>query len=207
MTIRKLGVKFTLLTVVAVMLLAGCAAGASGKTETKLKGEDAQSESTEPNSSEDTFEEEANPVAGVGLSGVTLTDYEGNELKNVFANKKLTVLNLWGTFCGPCIDEMPELQKLSEEYADKNVQVIGYAVDVEDDTYKEDAKSILEQTGATFDQIMSKGEIKELIGSKFDYVPATLFVDENGKVLSTMIPGGTTYEDLERIVDKLLAES
>jgi len=205
--LKKLGVKLTLLTVVTVMLLAGCTTGASGKTESKIKDENTKSELTEQNSEADTFEEEMNPVADIDLSGVTLTDYEGNELEDVFASKKLTVLNLWGTFCGPCIDEMPELQKFSEEYTDKNVQVIGYAVDVEDDTYKEDAKAILEQTGATFDQIMSKGEIKALIGSKFDYVPATLFVDENGKVLSTMIPGGTTYEDLERIVDKILAES
>ena len=42
------------------------------------------------------------------------------------------MVNLWGTFCGPCINEMPHLGEISKEYADKGVAVVGILVDVTD---------------------------------------------------------------------------
>ena len=46
----------------------------------------------------------------------TVEDIEGNEVTHeVFADADLTVINIWGTFCGPCIQEMPDLGALSQE--------------------------------------------------------------------------------------------
>ena len=48
----------------------------------------------------------------------------------LFTGMNLTVVNSWGTFCNPCINEMPELAKWNEEMPD-NVQMLGAIVDVE----------------------------------------------------------------------------
>lgn len=57
-------------------------------------------------------------------------DIMGNEVTNeVFKDAELTVVNVWGTFCGPCIEEMPDLQTLFEKYSGK-VQLIGIVGDV-----------------------------------------------------------------------------
>lgn len=59
------------------------------------------------------------------------TDLEGNTVTNdIFSQADLTVVNFWGTFCNPCINEMPELAKWNEEMPD-NVQMLGTIVDVE----------------------------------------------------------------------------
>ena len=52
-------------------------------------------------------------------------DLEGNKVdsKELFAKAKVTMINVWGTFCSPCIMEMPDLGELSREYADKDFQV------------------------------------------------------------------------------------
>lgn len=52
------------------------------------------------------------------------TDLEGNTVTNdIFSQADLTVVNFWGTFCNPCINEMPELAKWNEEMPD-NVQML-----------------------------------------------------------------------------------
>lgn len=59
------------------------------------------------------------------------TDLKGNTVTNdIFSQADLTVVNFWGTFCNPCINEMPELAKWNEEMPD-NVQMLGAIVDVE----------------------------------------------------------------------------
>ena len=56
-----------------------------------------------------------------GLDGayVQLTDYEG----------KVVLLNVWATWCTPCVKELPELVELSHEWADEGVVVLGVSVD------------------------------------------------------------------------------
>ena len=45
---------------------------------------------------------------------------EGTEItQDIFAEADLTMVNIWGTFCGPCIREMPELGEISREYGEK----------------------------------------------------------------------------------------
>ncbi len=53
-------------------------------------------------------------------------DLDGNPVDtSVFEGSRMTLINVWGTFCGPGLNEMPDLTKLAEEYADQGLQVIG----------------------------------------------------------------------------------
>lgn len=45
---------------------------------------------------------------------------------------RILVLNFWATWCAPCVDEMPELEQLQQDYADRNVQILGISMDTAD---------------------------------------------------------------------------
>ena len=143
-----------------------------------------------------------NPIAGT-----ILEDFEGKTLngktvtQEIFSGSKITVLNLWGTFCGPCIEEMPELEEVSKEYDKSAVQVIGVVSDAENE---EEARKIVEKLEVTYTNVLADDVLKEKFVNEFDYVPVTLFVDSDGKVLENFVPGSTTKDDLKVILDGLL---
>ena len=119
-------------------------------------------------------------------------DIDGNEVtESIFANKDLTVVNIWGTFCGPCINEMPELGAWEKELPD-NVQIVGLIVDIsstDDETQIAAAKQITEKADVGFVNLIGgNGAFDELIGSIVG-VPTTIFVDKSGNIVGEIIVG------------------
>lgn len=193
--------KLLILGLAVGLLVTGCQ---QAPKETTSDGEETKVvASTEASTVETEDEnEEKNPVSGVQLENIEAVDLNGNPITaEQFKASKITVLNLWGTFCGPCIEEMPDLEALSKEYDAKEVQVIGLLVDGEN---KEEAKKIVEQLSVTYTTIIPDETLMTTIINKFDYVPATLFVDSEGKVLNTFIPGSAPKEEFEVILKGLL---
>ncbi len=122
----------------------------------------------------------------------TTNDIDGNEVtQSIFANKDLTVVNIWGTFCGPCINEMPELGAWEKELTD-NVQIVGLIVDIsstDDETQIAAAKQITEKADVGFVNLIGgNGAFDELIGSIVG-VPTTIFVDKSGNIVGDIIVG------------------
>ena len=122
----------------------------------------------------------------------TTNDIDGNEVtESIFANKDLTVVNIWGTFCGPCINEMPELGAWEKELPD-NVQIVGLIVDIsstDDETQIAAAKQITEKADVGFVNLIGgNGAFDELIGSIVG-VPTTIFVDKSGNIVGEIIVG------------------
>jgi len=71
-------------------------------------------------------------VPGFNLRGqddqiVSLADFED----------QIVVLNFWATWCAPCIEEMPSLNRFEERYAGKGVRVVAISVDEDPDAYRE----------------------------------------------------------------------
>jgi thiol-disulfide isomerase/thioredoxin len=109
------------------------------------------------------------------------TDLEGNPVDaSVFASAKLTMVNVWATFCSPCVGEMPELSKIAQEYKDQGLQVIGLVVDVTDKATLQDAPVIITETGANYLHILPSDELYSELGG-IDAVPTTFFVDSQGR--------------------------
>lgn len=122
----------------------------------------------------------------------TTNDIDGNEVtQSIFANKDLTVVNIWGTFCGPCINEMPELGAWEKELPD-NVQIVGLIVDIsstDNETQIAAAKQITEKADVGFVNLIGgNGAFDELIGSIVG-VPTTIFVDKSGNIVGEIIVG------------------
>ena len=132
-------------------------------------------------------------------------DLDGNKVgKEIFSRKKITVVNVWGTFCGPCIQEMPELAAWAKDM-DKDAQIIGIVCDVtsqKDSGGIEEAKSIIGDAGADFTNILALGDVADFIAG-LQYVPTTFLVDSNGRVVSEMIVGAQVEKYKSALTDWL----
>ena len=109
-------------------------------------------------------------------------DLDGNKITSeLFADNKITMINIWGTFCGPCIREMPSLAKLSDENKSKGVEIIGIPIDIIDDwgrldsSAKSDALMIMKQTGVKYKNLVPTIEMFQTFLRGFQAVPTTVF--------------------------------
>lgn len=128
----------------------------------------------------------------------TTTDLEGNPItEQIFGGQKLTILNFWEPWCGPCVSEMPHLQKLSQEYADE-VLILGvYATP----NAEEDVQLVLESTGVSYPIVHYTDEFAFL---QTGYVPTTVVVNQSGAVVRKPFAGALSYEGWVKLVEELL---
>ena len=132
-------------------------------------------------------------------------DLEGNEVdSSIFENADITVVNVWGTFCDPCIDEMPEMAEWDEELPD-NVQIVGIVSDsyeIGDEEYTA-AQKIVANADVKYTNVIAAGELKEYM-NKVRLFPTTLFVDKNGKFVHDPFVGADVggYKDVVESLTK-----
>jgi thiol-disulfide isomerase/thioredoxin len=120
----------------------------------------------------------------------TTQDLSGNTVDNsIFAKADLTVLNIWGTTCAPCITEMPELQEWSENMPE-NVQMMGLVLDaaIGDADTIETAQMICEATGVKYINLLVSPELIEF-AQGIMFTPTTIFVDGNGSIVGEPFTG------------------
>ncbi|MDC7289618.1 redoxin family protein [Blautia schinkii] len=140
----------------------------------------------------------------------TNEDLEGNEVtQDIFKDKKLTMVNYWATFCGPCLREMPDLGELQEEYADKGFQIVGVVADVMEDqngelTNLDVAKEAVEATKAGYVHLPITQEMLGGPVANVQVVPTTVFVDENGNMVGEEQLGSKSKEDWAALIDSYL---
>lgn len=126
------------------------------------------------------------------LGDFSAQDFDGNTItKDIFADYDLTMVNLWTTTCGYCIEEMPALNELRKELQEegKSFNIISVCMDIGNtdeinDRNFEKAKEILEKTGVTYpnlipDSVLLEGRLKGI-----QAYPESFFVDREGNVVS-----------------------
>jgi thiol-disulfide isomerase/thioredoxin len=131
---------------------------------------------------------------------------------DIFKGKKLTMVNIWATYCGPCLEELPYLAELHEAYKDQGFQILGVLADAQIDAGDDDeavfiAKQIIESTGAdAYEHVIPDAVISLKKLSYVSSIPETLFVDENGAAVGSVFIGSRTKEDWQGIIEAMLAE-
>lgn len=125
-----------------------------------------------------------------------------------FADSKLTMINVWATYCNPCLAEMPDLGEIAAAYDTAEFQMIGVVSDVADNASEEDiagAKELIEETKAGYPHLLlSESLYYNLVGG-IDAVPATFFVNQKGELLG-YLTGAQSKEAWEGLINELLAE-
>ena len=116
-------------------------------------------------------------------------DLDGNpvSLADVLAGRKVTMVNLWATWCDPCKEELPELQDLSESFEAKDCQVIGVCMDCRAGEDPAEVKAILEEAGVTYLNLRIPEETVELL--EINTYPTSYLVDSEGRVLTMPVLG------------------
>ena len=137
------------------------------------------------------------------------TDLAGNPVKSeeLFSPYKLTMINLWGTFCGPCIQEMPGLETLYQTMKAKNVNVIGVVVDISGPNDKgliEEAEDIISTTGVKYMNLLPWNGIDAALPATA--IPTTYFVDSQGQLVGRPAVGSRSAAAYEGLIDSVLAQ-
>ncbi len=99
------------------------------------------------------------------------TDLQGNaQSQQIFADHDLTLVNIWATWCSPCIDEMPVLEKI---YQEGEIGVVGIVIESRDDDIADFASGIAKKTGATFPILRVTEEMEKGFLSEISSMPTT----------------------------------
>ena len=134
----------------------------------------------------------------------TQTLYGEVVTQEIFANADLTMINIWGTFCSPCINEMPDLGELAREYEEKGIQMIGMISDVTE-ANDETAVLIVEKTKADYTHLILSESLYRTL-AQVQAVPTTVFVDRTGKQVGYGYTGSRSKKDWSAIMDEMLLE-
>lgn len=201
-------VKILFVCLVTASFLVGCASSQAQEKNQKTPSESSVSQK------ENQKDMENAPISdNPSFQNFAALDLDGNDVnQDVFQNADLTVVNVWGTFCSICINEMPELGELSEEYKDKNVQFVGIVIDTlnQDATISAKqvqlAKDIVEKTQANYLHLLPSIDLIQIKLAEVTGVPETFFIDKNGNVIGESVYGAIGKEKLKEVIDERLED-
>lgn len=129
-----------------------------------------------------------------------MTDSDGNPYSFTKEKGKVVFLNFWATWCAPCLKEMPDVQRLFDDYGDK----VGFVLVTEEDTAK--VQIFLRKKGYTLPiYLTEKANIPEELASKS--VPTTYIIGKSGKIVRAET-GAIDWNsnEVRSLLDGLLAE-
>jgi len=187
----------------AILLLAGCGADKepiqqpSVQEQTQEEAADGVTEQTE---------EAADEPYIVSFEATTI---EGEPMSSdIFAQSKLTMINVWATYCNPCLMEMPDLGEIAAEYDKSEFQILGIVSDVTTEDGQESvdyAKELIEETKADYPHLLLNESLYVNLVGGTSAVPTTFFVKQDGEVLGYVV-GANTKEGWVELINQLLAE-
>ena len=127
-------------------------------------------------------------------------DIDGNAVTtDIIKDAKVVMINYWEPWCGPCVREMPDIEKLYEEYKEQGLLVLGVfsTKDMADDV-----KTILKNCNISYPVIYADSNLERHMTN---YVPTTIFIDSEGNIISSEpIVGAHDYSDWEGIIKDYL---
>lgn len=165
---------------------------------------DSDKVSSTMNTTNATSTAQAMPVAKT-VPNFTTTTITGETVTNdIFAAKKITVMNIWGTFCPPCIAEMPELGEMARSMPEGS-QIIGLVCDASEKSLQiQKALNITQKAGADFVNIVPDENLLKFM-EDVEAVPTTIFINSKGEVVGKAVIGANVkgYKDeLKRLLNQ-----
>lgn len=226
---RKLYI-FMLLCALAAGSLSGCSTSSAADSGTVSAVSDAASsdagsgaESAQPDSGAESVQSDTNsdtePATSVtpsaaetpDASAITFEarDMDGNTVtSDIFSQSRLTMVNVWATYCAPCLNEMPDLGELAQEYAPEDFQIIGIVSDVlegSDEESMDYTARLISQTGAVYPHLLLNESLYYALLTDVMAVPTTFFFDQDGNLLETTVGSkdkASWKEDIDGLLQK-----
>ena len=132
-------------------------------------------------------------------------DDSSHKLSEYIGHGKWVVLNIWGTRCPPCREEMPELVRFHDEHKNKDGIVIGIAIDFPSYGYakQDEVISFADDYLIDFPILLSDSSITEKIGlGRLEGLPTTYLFNPDGQVVGMQV-GGISQKILEDFIEKI----
>src|SRR4029078_98896 len=99
---------------------------------------------------------------------------------------RVVVLDFWATWCGPCRETIPDLEKVYQKYHSKGLEVFGISVDES----KEPVPAAVKDLGITYPVAMAS-DIPDIRGKySFDAIPAFFVIDKKGRIAAAIKGAG-----------------
>jgi len=199
------------LIVTAVLALSGCGSSKPNEELDKITNEIVENPTEDTSSEAEEFTENTSEETEEEKYYLTFeaTTTEGEAWNSdKFADSKMTMINVWGTYCNPCLSEMPDLGEIASEYDAADFQLIGVICDVmEGDEEKnlETAKDLIEQTQANYPHLLLNESLYMSFMGAVSAVPTTFFVRQDGSLIG-YLTGAQSKENWKNLIDQLLAE-
>lgn len=125
---------------------------------------------------------------------------EGKELSLSDIKSKVTIIDFWASWCGPCRKENPNVVKLYKKYHKKGLEIIGVSLDKAGQEKR--WKDAIKKDKLTWPQVSNLQGWNEPIAKQYNVrsIPRTFILDENGKIIAKNLRG----EQLENKIKEIL---
>ena len=207
---KKIGKTIILVCMLSICVIMSACANSVSKSDATQSPEpqSVESQNTESQtaqSKDDKASDEQEPY----LVSFTANTIDGQEFSSKqFGESKVTMINVWATYCNPCLMEMPDLGDIAESYDKADFQLVGVVSDVMENSPQSDidnAKDLIEQTEANYPHLLLNQSLFENLVGGVSSVPTTFFVNSKGEMLGYVV-GANDKDTWEQIIDELLTK-
>ncbi len=141
------------------------------------------------------------PGTEYNLSSFSTETLDGETVtQDIFKDYSITMVNVWATWCGPCINEMPDLARLHKEMLPKDANMITILTDVPDGI--EAAKEIIATSEGEFITLQANASLSGLLNT-VSAIPTTVMVDSNGNIVGSPIVGAPPANPAEMYLERI----
>ncbi len=163
------------------------------------------SKCTSKKPTETALTDSASTIPAVALTPTSLEDASSKvvDFKDITTKSKVTYLDFWASWCGPCRGEMPASKALREEYAAKGVNFVYISLDEDKADWASANKNFALPDGHSF--VLPNPSNSE-ITTKFNIssIPRYVLMDANGNVVDDNAPRPSETERIKAALDKML---
>ena len=145
----------------------------------------------------------ASAAALATLQSRSFSDLAGSDRTLLDWQGKVRVLNFWATWCEPCREEIPALQRVQAKFAANGLETIGISID-----HADKVRQFAKNMAITYPLLLGDASVIDVaraLGNRAGGLPYTLVLDAQGKLLASKL-GGITEAQLTEILLPVLGQ-
>lgn len=190
--------------VIAVSSFSGCG-GTQNVNSNEVPPPPTTSPSAAPSVASQEKPSSEYPPLATSVAQADLKNMDGSTFKIADKKGKILLINLWATWCGPCLSEMPALVTMQQKYGDQGVEILGLDTDDESDHLASDINEVIQKKGINYPVVFGdeKTQAAFLNISKFGGIPQSFIVDRDGNLRAVF--KGANPENVKKM-DVIIAD-